>query len=331
MIGLKRKQYNASLTIEAALILPPFIFAICCLLFFLQVLYVQEAIQQGLYKTAKYSSEIAFGYDYVINYKADDESNAIDEPVQSTEVTPKEEQKVGIGSAISVADSDNGAGSSQVSSSDEDAKSDNLVSKVITIGAIRNKFCSVSDNKVLSMPCIANGENGILLSLSNYNDETDEIDIVAYYNIDIPIKMFGLQQIPALQRIKVKAFVGSKMDDGTDDGEKDTNEDGSQDEIVFITETGTVYHRSRDCTHLKLSIKLVTCEELDSLRNASGGKYYPCEICGSNEKQATYYITNQGGCYHSDIHCSGLKRTVYEIALSEVGSRSPCTRCGKGD
>lgn len=41
------------------------------------------------------------------------------------------------------------------------------------------------------------------------------------------------------------------------------------------------------------------------------------------------YITNQGDCYHKDLGCSGIKRTVRMIRLSEVGTRRPCSRCGQ--
>ena len=50
-----------------------------------------------------------------------------------------------------------------------------------------------------------------------------------------------------------------------------------QEEYVYITENGTVYHRERNCTHLTLSIELAGKDEVGQLRNESGGKYYPCE------------------------------------------------------
>ena len=100
-----------------------------------------------------------------------------------------------------------------------------------------------------------------------------------------------------------------------------------QEEYVYITENGTVYHRERNCTHLTLSIELAGKDEVGQLRNESGGKYYPCEKCGG-DGSSFVYVTGEGTRYHNTITCSGLKRTVISIPLSEVGGRPPCSRCG---
>ena len=68
---------------------------------------------------------------------------------------------------------------------------------------------------------------------------------------------------------------------------------------------------------------------VDGMRNADGGKYYPCEGCGGNPDE-TVYITDYGDRYHTDINCSGLKRTVEEIDIKDVGDRGVCKKCGGG-
>nr|WP_308624933.1 pilus assembly protein [uncultured Eisenbergiella sp.] len=100
-----------------------------------------------------------------------------------------------------------------------------------------------------------------------------------------------------------------------------------QEEIVYITENGTVYHRERNCTHLTFSVELAGRDEVGQLRNESGGKYYPCEKCGG-DGSSFVYVTGEGSRYHNTITCSGLKRTVISIPLSEAGGRPPCSRCG---
>jgi len=101
-----------------------------------------------------------------------------------------------------------------------------------------------------------------------------------------------------------------------------------EEEYVYITEHGYSYHRSRNCSHLKVTIKAVASEDIDSLRNSSGGRYRPCEKCGGNGT-GILFITPDGDRYHSDAGCSGLKRTVKTVKLSEVGGRTPCSICGK--
>ncbi len=99
-------------------------------------------------------------------------------------------------------------------------------------------------------------------------------------------------------------------------------------EYVFVTETGTVYHRREDCTYLELSINRVDRSEIPLMRNKSGGNYYQCEICGDEEGMACY-LTDYGNRYHSSPACSGLKRTVFKILLEEAfaqGKRA-CSKC----
>ena len=100
-----------------------------------------------------------------------------------------------------------------------------------------------------------------------------------------------------------------------------------EDPMVYVTETGTVYHTNRNCTYLNLSIEAVDAAVLEERRNQSGGKYYPCEICGRIGGYGMVYITGQGSSYHSSITCPGLKRTIYTIPLSQVGGRGRCSKC----
>lgn len=96
---------------------------------------------------------------------------------------------------------------------------------------------------------------------------------------------------------------------------------------VYIAEHGTVYHMTEECSHLRLSIELVAKSEVGRLRNASGGKYSACEKCAGAAAGAVY-ITREGDRYHNTINCSGLRRSVRCVPLSEVGGLPPCSRCG---
>ena len=107
-------------------------------------------------------------------------------------------------------------------------------------------------------------------------------------------------------------------------------EGSDEDQWVYVTQTGTVYHREYSCTHLELSIRSVAEAEIAALRNENGEAYRKCMQCRYAENAfGRLYITNQGDCYHKDLGCSGIKRTVRMIRLSEVGTRRPCSRCGQ--
>ena len=101
-------------------------------------------------------------------------------------------------------------------------------------------------------------------------------------------------------------------------------------EMVYVTETGSVYHKRADCSYLKLSIFQTSGTSVSSLRNNSGEKYHACEICSRNQKPSgTVYLTMEGNRYHNLETCSGLKRTIRLVCRDDVGHMSACSRCGR--
>ena len=101
-------------------------------------------------------------------------------------------------------------------------------------------------------------------------------------------------------------------------------------EIVYITETGTVYHLSRDCTYLNPSIREISFRDLDGVRNSGGHKYSLCDSCCKTvEQYGQGYITTWGDAFHSRLDCSGLKRTIREEKLQEAEEQGyhACSKC----
>ena len=100
--------------------------------------------------------------------------------------------------------------------------------------------------------------------------------------------------------------------------------------IVYVTRTGTVYHRNIHCSHLKLKISPIIFRQVTHQRNVSGAKYKKCEKCVYDRigEEETVFITEDGKHYHHSIHCSGLRRYIMELDEKEVGKRTPCIICG---
>ena len=96
---------------------------------------------------------------------------------------------------------------------------------------------------------------------------------------------------------------------------------------VYITPQGSVYHLYSDCSHLELSIQRTTMAGAKSLKNAYGENYSECKLC-EKEYGEMVYITSEGERYHSNRQCSGLKRTIRQVPMSQVSERSKCLRCG---
>lgn len=101
-----------------------------------------------------------------------------------------------------------------------------------------------------------------------------------------------------------------------------------QEEYVYITEHGYSYHKSMSCSHLKVTIRAISTGDVDFIRNNNGGRYRACERCGGHGT-GILFVTPEGDRYHSDAACSGLKRSIRTVKLSEVGGRTPCSRCAR--
>lgn len=138
------------------------------------------------------------------------------------------------------------------------------------------------------------------------------------YRVRVPIPVFGISPVSYEESVRIKAWTGY---------EKEFFGAGGED-TVYITETGIVYHRDYHCTHLELSIRMVPGADVETLRNQSGGKYYPCEHCGYGTAGGVY-ITNNGDRFHCSLSCSGLKRTIYAVPISEAAGKGACSRCGR--
>lgn len=157
---------------------------------------------------------------------------------------------------------------------------------------------------------------------SHLMEEEDEIDLIAGYRMETPFRLLGLGTFHFRQRVHTRAFTGV---------DRRERESLQEDPTVYIAETGSVYHRTCDCTYLRLSISQVVFRDIEQLRNDSGGKYKSCErCCGKHvlQEETPVWITVYGDRYHVISNCSGLKRNIREIKLSEVGNRPPCSKCG---
>lgn len=170
----------------------------------------------------------------------------------------------------------------------------------------------------LDRSIVIGGSSGVRCNGSQISSRTGIGELMVTYQVRLPIPMFGVKPIKYQEKIRVKAWVGYEK----------TGFGLEREQTVYITETGMVYHKDYHCTYLELSIHMVSSGDIGGLRNESGGKYYPCEHCMRNGGNGVY-ITDTGNRYHSSLSCSGLKRTVYAVPLSEAVGKGACVRCGR--
>ena len=167
---------------------------------------------------------------------------------------------------------------------------------------------------------VQNGKRGLQCYLSQVPDEEEVIDLVVCYRVTPVFALPGFGEFKMVNRCRIRAWTGY------DTAGKENTETGTE-ELVYVTENGEVYHRDRQCTHLKLSISRAGEEELSGLRNQDGRRYIMCEKCGDDKKREFYYIADQGECYHTSLGCSGLKRRIMAVPISQVTGMGGCSRC----
>ena len=186
--------------------------------------------------------------------------------------------------------------------------------------SIRSAVLARLDDALIKKAPVRDGISGIDFSGSRLDDR-EIVEINASYEAVLPYDTLRLFDHRFTARCVMHTSIGYEKGLGTGHADK------RDEEYVYVAENGTVYHRDRECSYLRLSIRETSRDSLKSLRNSSGHKYYACEKCARSAGD-TVYITMDGICYHSSLGCSGLKRSVSCIPLSEAGGRPPCSRCG---
>lgn len=185
-------------------------------------------------------------------------------------------------------------------------------------GAGRTKSC-MQDSYLEQMP-IEGGFSGISWIHSNMmKDEC--IDLVATYKVKPFIGCMGFAKIPLYNRYRTRVWTGYDI--------PLISELREQDRIVYMTPEGEVYHLSKSCSYLRLSIRSVAKNEISGLRNMDGDIYYACKQCAQKANN-TVFITLFGNRYHTSLQCSGLKRSIMAVPIKEVGNRPVCQKCGNG-
>lgn len=169
----------------------------------------------------------------------------------------------------------------------------------------------------------ADGLKGFHLGYSSFLDEDEKIDLVAAFRVNTEVPLFSFGNTQILQRGCVRAWTGRDFREeeaGCSQKENKKNQ-------VYVAENGVVYHRELQCTHLRLSVRQISAEAAVYLRNRYGAKYYACSCCRKGTG-AVVYITDTGNRYHASKSCSGLKRTVHSVDITDVDNLPPCSKCG---
>ncbi len=170
---------------------------------------------------------------------------------------------------------------------------------------------------------IVGGNAGLVLAGTDVLADGAGISITVTYAVKNPFDVFGLGVVTLTQTYESQGWLGDK------ELPQDVL-DAKINKLVYITIFGDVYHTQRECAYIALSLMAVSADNLENMRNLGGGKYYPCETCIVTDWEKsgkTVYVTEYGNRYHSAPDCSGIKRTVIAVPLSQIRNRHQCTKC----
>lgn len=150
------------------------------------------------------------------------------------------------------------------------------------------------------------------------------LDLILDYQIRLPFPVLGLPAVERSARCRRRAWIGKAA--GT--GETDGNIGGNQNEMVYIGKNSTRYHKKRSCHYLSNDLSLVSYDTAATLRNSSGGKYYPCSVCGKGAGSGDMvYIMPSGSSFHLAENCTAIIAYVQVVPLADVVSLGPCSYC----
>lgn len=178
----------------------------------------------------------------------------------------------------------------------------------------------------LESSLIRDGADGLSLSGSTLHGR--DLDLVLSYRVR-SLFSFPLQlDYPIVQRCCRRLWIGTPVRKAENTNEEEMAEEA----VAYVTANGSVYHLSRECRVLALRMETVPFATVGSLRNTSGGKYYPCKRCTRGEAPpVSVIITVPGTRYHFSADCPSLIRYITEMALSEAQEKyRACHYCGGG-
>ena len=281
--------FPASMTVEAALVLPLFLFCIFNILFLLDAVRLQSRVTAALQQTGDQICEYAWYREY----------------------------------AAGEAGAQGGTGRDTGGGIDIPQAAGDILSFAFVSGGVRNYLGS----EYMNSTCLRGGSSGISYLRSKILSGDDIVEIRAEYRTRPFIPILNGPDLKICSTYYAHAWTGYEIGSSTGGSGEDA-EDAQQNSPVIVAERGVVYHTDSNCIYLNPRVQEADAADLDHLRANDGSIYHPCEYCHPS-KSGTVYITPDGNRYHSSRSCSRLTRTTHEETMEEASSHlRPCPKCG---
>lgn len=307
------------MSVEAALLIPLFLFFMVNVLFLFDVIRLQVCMQAALHQTGKEMGEYAYYYEF-----------ALPEIAEMFGQKGEKGTISGAGSGIgSETVSSTGPGTEEVTGTGgsdlqnvfSEAAASVFLSETYVRKAAAGRLKQMMGGGQDEAPrgCLEGGIPAVSYLRSEIMEGNDLICLKADYRARPILKLPGTPQLTLSTEYYGHAWTGYTAE----------KEEESNVSTVYVSTSGTVYHIDRDCTYLKPSVQCISVHEVSSRRSRDGSKYYPCEACHPG-RHGFVYITAEGNRYHASSDCRSIRRTVREVPLEEVcGYMQVCSKCGK--
>ena len=271
----RQKGFEGAVSVEAALALSIFIFAIVCMMIPFRMMERQRQVQAALESVNEKLCQYAY-----LEYR-----------LTHGEELPKEEG---------------------------DWKEDLLLGLV-------NGAAGIGGQALAKRMFPQEGMEKLSFLSSSFLADGEIVDFHIVYQMRMPFSVLGLNSLSFSSGSIRRAWIGR---DGQE-REGENTDKNEEDQVVYIGKNSTRYHKSRDCHYLANRLQTIDFHAVSDARNQSGGKYYPCAVCGSKAGEGdAVYIMKSGSRYHSDASCTAITAYVQAVKLSEVEHLGACSYCG---
>lgn len=202
-----------------------------------------------------------------------------------------------------------------------------LVGDGISTATAKCKLMEYIDDTELVDRFVSGSMSGIAVTQAD-RDEDNYIYVKICYKLKVDIPLFGTYKMLCTEKIRQRAYLGCISDEDSESG------DGK---YVYVAENAQVYHTSRECYHISLSVRKGSVEQAvsksegkDQAAQKDGNKRTDCELCSRYKKNGSLYVTDDGSRYHYTLDCAGIKRTIYRVKKSDCSGLRPCSECAGG-
>lgn len=193
-----------------------------------------------------------------------------------------------------------------------------LAADAVSAAFIRLGITEFAGENYLNHSPLTKGASGLRLLESDFLKE-DRLDIKLTYEVSPLTGLAGFARFRMANRYVEHLWNGYEIPDSPVEAG-----------LVYVAETGEVYHEERSCSFLCVSVKGTEPESLKDLKTRDNLPFEACQRCCFGEVPGMIYITEEGSSFHYAANCSSLKRTVAAVPADKIPSElRPCSRCGK--